>query len=439
MRTFFLLFIILLSPTLLRASDVTLEGWQSAPVKVDVPAATGLSALYVVRSVDGLRIVYTPNGSASSVSWSRYGNRGAAYAEEIPSSQISVEAGRSVLTAVSGDAGYVISDDTSTTYIWISDYSAHPCTIRSLSIGQQDCSQTELIPDGSAPRMIYYDITGRNRDIDRGIELSYSTLEPSADKTQYVSKQIKTDLPYFETETYVESPLCDTYFTLTGDRFLRAWGQPSETVSQLCQASAVGCFATATEHKTEADNQIKTSVIGLGGSAPVEIDFKASVSDAVVFTQWQFTSANDPDFEDIIYRNSDLELSYTFTEMGNYLVRFMAANAAGDCEAYSETFTVSVGESRLECPNAFSPIGSEGVNDIWKVSYKSIVKFDCYIFNRWGKKLYEFHDPSGGWDGKDGGKVVDPGVYYYVIKARGADGKDYDLSGDINIIGYTGR
>ena len=37
-------------------------------------------------------------------------------------------------------------------------------------------------------------------------------------------------------------------------------------------------------------------------------------------------------------------------------------------------------------------------------------------------------------DGKIGGKFVPSGVYYYVIKARGADGKKYNLSGDINII-----
>jgi len=32
---------------------------------------------------------------------------------------------------------------------------------------------------------------------------------------------------------------------------------------------------------------------------------------------------------------------------------------------------------------------------------------------------------------------VPPGVYYYVIKAQGADGKNYKLSGDINIVGYS--
>ena len=42
--------------------------------------------------------------------------------------------------------------------------------------------------------------------------------------------------------------------------------------------------------------------------------------------------------------------------------------------------------------------------------------------------------PSQGWDGKYKGKFVPNGVYFYVIRARGADGKKYNLSGDINII-----
>ena len=91
----------------------------------------------------------------------------------------------------------------------------------------------------------------------------------------------------------------------------------------------------------------------------------------------------------------------------------------------------------LRCPNAFSPGATPGINDEWKVVYKSIVSFECYIFNRWGEKMCEFHDPSQGWDGKYGGKVVPAGVYYYVIKAVGSDGRKYNLSGDINILGYN--
>ena len=43
-------------------------------------------------------------------------------------------------------------------------------------------------------------------------------------------------------------------------------------------------------------------------------------------------------------------------------------------------------------------------------------------------------DPSQGWDGRYNGKLVKSGVFFYVIKAEGADGKSYNLSGDINIL-----
>ncbi len=45
-------------------------------------------------------------------------------------------------------------------------------------------------------------------------------------------------------------------------------------------------------------------------------------------------------------------------------------------------------------------------------------------------------DPSQGWDGKHGGKYVPAGAYFYTIRALGADGKRYELSGDINIVEY---
>ncbi len=53
--------------------------------------------------------------------------------------------------------------------------------------------------------------------------------------------------------------------------------------------------------------------------------------------------------------------------------------------------------------------------------------------------MAELRDPSQGWDGKYKGTLVKPGVYYYVIKATGADGKQYNLSGDINIVGTRSR
>ena len=66
------------------------------------------------------------------------------------------------------------------------------------------------------------------------------------------------------------------------------------------------------------------------------------------------------------------------------------------------------------------------------------MEFHAYIFNRWGQKLYEWTDPADGWDGKYLGKDVKQGVYYVLVKAKGADGRKYDIKKDVNLLrGYT--
>ena len=68
------------------------------------------------------------------------------------------------------------------------------------------------------------------------------------------------------------------------------------------------------------------------------------------------------------------------------------------------------------------------------MAYKSLVKFNGTIFNRWGVEMFHWTNPAEGWDGKKGGKYVTPGVYFYIIEAEGADGKKYNRKGDINIL-----
>ena len=59
------------------------------------------------------------------------------------------------------------------------------------------------------------------------------------------------------------------------------------------------------------------------------------------------------------------------------------------------------------------------------------------IFNRHGQKLYEWTDWStekSGWDGKYNGHPVKDGVYFVYVKARGADGRDYSIRRDVNLL-----
>ena len=82
----------------------------------------------------------------------------------------------------------------------------------------------------------------------------------------------------------------------------------------------------------------------------------------------------------------------------------------------------------LEVPNVFTPNG-DGINDVFLVNGKSITEFHAVLFNRWGKKIYEWDDYTKGWDGKIGGADASPGVYYYIIDATGKDESTFELKG----------
>ena len=100
--------------------------------------------------------------------------------------------------------------------------------------------------------------------------------------------------------------------------------------------------------------------------------------------------------------------------------------------------TTVVLTSQLIMPNAFSP-NNDQINDVYKVKEsQNIVEFRATIFNRWGQKLYEWTNIEGGWDGTYHGQDVKQGTYFVQVKARGADGKTYNIRKDVNLLrGYT--
>ena len=113
-----------------------------------------------------------------------------------------------------------------------------------------------------------------------------------------------------------------------------------------------------------------------------------------------------------------------------------AQEATGDDSLTSDSTVVLT--SSLVIPNAFSPNHDE-INEVFKVkSHQNIVEFHAYIFNRWGQKLYEWTDLEGGWDGTYQGKDVKQGTYFVLVKAKGADGRTYNIRKDVNLLrGYT--
>lgn len=416
------------------SAQLTFSGNIRQAITETPEASTGLKAVYVLDQAAGVTASYTAATAASPVRWMKFSTLGGGYAEEIPSTKVG---NTSSITLPASDMGYIVEDGTSRQCFWIVNYANHQCRLGSLSIAaEQDCTSATLLFNGDAAPITYYTVNGLGRTLSRGITLEYTTLEYNADSNTYEQTVKTSELEALSAEIHAPAPLCQTEFLLTGDRFQMAWGQGKTIISPPFQPIAIEAVTSAEQTSRTIDNEQKSSETAssetLGGSAPVEITFEAVVTDAAIYHEWQFST--DQTFETIDMRVNATEAQRTFTEYGTVYARFVAGDDAGLCDWISPTYTVNIGESRLDCPNAFSPGASEGSNDEWKVSYKSIISFDCHIFNRWGIEVAHLTDPSQGWDGRYNGKLVKSGVFFYVIEAEGADGKQYKLSGDINII-----
>ena len=189
---------------------------------------------------------------------------------------------------------------------------------------------------------------------------------------------------------------------------------------------------TQTETRTISDAQ-----------APLTVEFRSNPIGIDGYTasyEWHFRHKPAGGTQREIFVRYEENTSYTFMESGSYTIVQKYKLVKPDDEiADSAEITVEICESKLEFPNAFSP-NDDGINDIYRAKrdYKSIVSFRAIILNRWGQKLYEWNNPEDGWNGKYHGNDVKEGVYYVLVEAKGADGKEYKIKKDINLLrGHT--
>ena len=175
--------------------------------------------------------------------------------------------------------------------------------------------------------------------------------------------------------------------------------------------------------------------------APLTIRFKANPENTAGYTmnyQWSINNTKDPSFNIVNYTE---EFEQTFTRAGEFSIKLLYTYTDADGKQKSEqtdSIKITIKESKLDFPNAFSPNGDR-LNEKYKAKVcQSIVEFRATIYNRWGQKLYSWTDPYDGWDGTFNGKPVKQGVYYVNVVAKGADGYEYHIRRDVNLLrGYT--
>lgn len=406
--------------------------------------STGLEKIYVLYSVQGVSASYT-SSSGNRINWLQYGNLGGGHAEEVASTQ---DGNTCTLSSLEGDKGYIVEDGDRRYCFWVTDYLPHRLKLQSAAPAEeQECGVTIINVTGSGEPIRYYTINGMQKTLDQEITVEYTTQEwkESSDQGNFYDVPAEKTFESPQTEYRLSPPnYCASTFKISGDKFLKAWNWEESVETSTVPPVSVDARTFAIQQNSESEdnsgagsNQIGSGDSeGLGGSAPCDISFQAYVTDGVIHNEWQLT--RDPEFENIDFRFTTQDLDYTFLDEGAHYVRYIGSNSDGSCEYISEIYEVSIGESQLKIPNAFSPNG-DGVNDEWKVAYRSLQTFQCSIFDRQGHQVCHLTSPDQGWDGKVHGKTVESGVFFYVIEATGTDGKKYKKSGDINIVKFVGR
>ncbi len=344
------------------------------------------------------------------------------------------------------NTGYILDVDGKQFSIWVFDYQQHLPQITSvapLTVQDNDCENLKIKITVQHDEMTYESLAGKKYTVDRFFSFEYQTLEWSDGNKKWTDKKVTLETQLPVSALSIDAPLCDTHFIVSGDQFAADLGiEPFSFSSELYQAKAVRCkITTTTSERNEKNEHERPDKTSLTGSSPLDVAFESNGNVPVTtFYRWEIKKNGQ-----VLISRNDENHRYTFVESGTYNVVLKVSNNS-QC-TYSDSVTVNVSISALQVPNVFTPNG-DGLNDEFRVGYRSLKTFECWVYNRWGRKVYYWNDPQKGWDGKINGRDVAPGPYFYIIKAYGTDFDpkserdpntkrrtgEYILKGDINLL-----
>jgi gliding motility-associated-like protein len=121
--------------------------------------------------------------------------------------------------------------------------------------------------------------------------------------------------------------------------------------------------------------------------------------------------------------------------------RIVAVEDSAVADTSTSNYATVIPESSLFIANAFTPNG-DGINDgfgaraIFVVNHTLIPRkaFTLNIYNRWGQLVFITCDPDAEWDGTCMGQPCPDGVYAFLVKGVGYDGKLYVEEGSVSLL-----
>jgi gliding motility-associated-like protein len=168
------------------------------------------------------------------------------------------------------------------------------------------------------------------------------------------------------------------------------------------------------------------------GIAPLKVNVTnhsaSSLNSASITSVWMFGEGTQT-----ITQAASATASVVYNAPGTYTLTLWATK--GKCLDSAATLVNVEIPSSLEIPNVFSPNGDQ-VNDLFFLKLANLSELHFTIYDRWGQLVYELaNGPNIAWDGRNQyGKNVAEGTYYYTVKAKGRDGKDFEMKGNVTLV-----
>jgi len=405
-------------------------GVNGAPYVYTQTASTGFDTVFVFNGIANAKLIYNTS-TPSDWTWYKF-EKDSSSQVLVPAMDVQITSTETVLNNIQTGFGYIVKSRGSEHSVYVVSYSPVDYNEISFVTDGDICNTMTLKVSALFDEMYYYTVSGDPKKLERKHTLTWNTSEWDATDKAYKDQLMTSTSSNLAYNWSITAPLTDTYFTVSGDQFADFFG----STTRFQDTTQYAAVAVKTNAQTEmilrtADNELeKISTSGdLSGSAPLNIQFYSHPSNAVTFYEWYIYESADANGN--YKRYTDENLLHSFQETGTFLVKLFVSN--GSCKD-SASFTPKISESFIDCPNFFTPRSSPGDNDEFRVAYKSIVSFKGVIVNRWGNTLFQWSDPALGWDGTFKGKAVSPGVYFYLIEAKGSDGIVYKKKGDINLL-----
>lgn len=200
----------------------------------------------------------------------------------------------------------------------------------------------------------------------------------------------------------------------------------------------------------EADTVWVTPGESQTAQAPLAVHLEANISNPEQYNyicEWRIWSTKDGGSETTpLVTRFEENTDYVLTKSGGYGIKLYVTFTQGTdtIEYESEQLSIVISESKLTCPDGFSP-NNDSINDYYKITAQSIVKLDAQFFNRWGQEVHHatlataWHPQDEPnklvlWDGKHKGEVVQDGVYFIHLDALGSDDVKYKIKKSISVL-----